>query len=235
MIKTSDLKTWSEPKVVLKEPFHLSFPFVFEDHGVFYMIPESQEDNSVRLYRANDDLSSFSYVRTLLKKERSADIVYSYNDSHIYYNDGIYYLFTSYQKDWMYFQELYIAKDLLKDEFVKHPVSPICVSNEFGRNGGSLIKYNGKLLRVTQDCHEDYGDNVSLMEILKMDTEQYDEILYKHNVVPQNSIFVHGGHQLNISYFNGKYIYALDYKIKAWIWYRLYVSLIKKMGFHKRK
>lgn len=235
MIKTSDLKTWSEPKVVLKEPFHLSFPFVFEDHGTIYMIPESQEDNSVRLYRANDDLSSFSYVRTLLKKKRNADIVYSYNDSHIYYNDGKYFLFTSYQEDWMYFQELYVAQDLLNDEFVKHPDSPICVSNEFGRNGGSLIVFNGKLLRVTQDCHEDYGDNVSLMEVLKIDAEHYDEILFKHNIVPHNSIFVDGGHQLNISYFDGKYIYALDYKIKVWIWYRLYVSFMKKIGFHKRK
>ena len=235
MIKTCDLKTWSKPKVVLKESFHLSFPFVFEDHGNVYMIPESQEDDSIRLYRANNDLSSFSYVRTLLKKKRGTDLIYSYNDSHIYCNDGNYYLFTSYQEDWMYYQELYVARDLLTDEFVKHPDSPICVSNEFGRNGGSLIKYNEKLLRVTQDCHEDYGDNVSLMEILKIDTEHYEEKLFKHNIVPHNSIFVDGGHQLNVSHFNGKYIYALDYKIKTWIWYRLYVSFMKKIGFHKRK
>ena len=56
MIKTKDLKVWSKPQMVLKEPFHLSFPFVFEDQGVIYMIPESQEDDSIRLYCANDDL-----------------------------------------------------------------------------------------------------------------------------------------------------------------------------------
>ena len=28
MIKTADLKTWTEPIVVLSEPFHLSFPFL---------------------------------------------------------------------------------------------------------------------------------------------------------------------------------------------------------------
>jgi len=235
MIKTHDLLNWSEPTIVLKEPFHLSFPFVFEDNGSIYMIPESQEDNSVRLYRANNDLTSFTYVRTLLKKERSSDIIYSYNDSHVFRNNNKYYLFTSYQKDWMYYQELYVSDDLLKGEFVKHPQSPICVSNEFGRNGGSIIDYQGKLLRVTQDCHKDYGDNISLMEITQLDEHYYEEHIFKHDVIPNNSIFVGGGHQLNIAYYDGKYIFALDYKIKKWTWYQLYVSCMKKIGLHKRK
>lgn len=235
MIKTHDLHTWSEPTIVLKEPFHLSFPFVFEDRGSIYMIPESQEDDSVRLYRANNDLTSFTYVRTLLKKERSSDIIYSYNDSHVFLKNDKYYLFTSYQKDWMYYQELYVADNLLGGDFVKHPQSPICVSNEFGRNGGSIIDYHGKLLRVTQDCHKDYGDNILLMEITRLDENHYEEHLFMHNVFPCNNIFVDGGHQLNIAQFRDKYIYATDYKVNKWTWYQLYVSVMKKIGLHKRK
>lgn len=235
MTKTKDLKTWSQPQAVLKEPYHLSFPYVFEDHGNIYMIPESQECDSIRLYQANEDLSSFTFVRTLLSQERVNGINFSYNDSHIYKKDGRYYLFTSYQKDWMYYQELYITDDLLSGIFVKHPQSPICRSNEFGRNGGSLIDYKGKLLRVTQDCHKDYGDNISLMEITQIDDTHYEENLYRQNIFPHNNIFIDGGHQLNIVQFNGKFIYATDYKVNKWTWYQPYVSVLKKLGLHNSK
>ena len=33
MTSTSDLVHWSKPVVVLKEPFHLSYPWVFEENG----------------------------------------------------------------------------------------------------------------------------------------------------------------------------------------------------------
>ena len=235
MVKTSDLIHWSNPQIVLRESFHLSFPFVFEFDGTIYMIPESQEANSIRLYKANADLKCFSYVRTLLKNERTQGVYFNFNDNHVFYKEGKFYLFTSYQKDWMYYQELYITDNLLNGTFVKHPKSPICVSNEYGRNGGSIINFKGKLLRVTQDCHKDYGDNISLMEITQIDESHYEEELFRHNVFPHNSIFIDGGHQLNIVQFNDKYIYATDYKTNKWTWYQSYVSVMKKLGLHNRK
>ena len=45
---------WSYKQIVLDEPFHMSYPYVFKWQEDFYMIPESQEANSVRLYRALD-------------------------------------------------------------------------------------------------------------------------------------------------------------------------------------
>ena len=236
MRKTNDLNSWSEPLVVLQQPYHLSFPFVFEDNSQVFMIPESQESDAVHLFRAdNNDLTSFSKVRTLLFQERTRDIHYNFNDSHIYKKDNFYYLFTSYQKNWMYYQELYMTDDLLKGEFVRHPKSPICVNNEYGRNGGSLINVNGKLFRVTQDCHTDYGDNVSLMEIDVLSPDNYREHVFRRNVLPDNSIFHQGGHQLNIVRFKDKFIYATDYKQKRWAWYRLWIALLIKLKLHKHR
>ena len=234
MTKTKDLQTWSKPVIVLSESFHLSFPYVFENQGKIYMIPETQKTDSIRLYQANEELSSFAYLRTLMKQKQDDLINFSFSDSHVYYKNGKLFLFTSYQKNWIYYQELYVANDLLNGEFKKHPQSPICISNELGRDAGSLIAYQGKLLRVTQDCHKDYGDNVSLMEITHLDEKHYEEQLFMHNVFPRNSIFVDGGHQLNIAQFLGKYVYATDYKINKWTWYQLYVAIAKKIGLHKR-
>ena len=236
MQKTNDLKSWTEPVVVLQQPYHLSFPFVFEDNGQVFMIPESQESDAVHLFRAdNNDLSSFSKVRTLLYQERTRDIHYNFNDSHIYKKDNVYYLFTSYQKNWMYYQELYVADDLLHGKFVRHPKSPVCVSNEFGRNGGSLINVNGKLFRVTQDCHTDYGDNVSIMEIDVLSPDNYREHVFRRNVLPDNSIFHQGGHQFNVVRFKDKYIYGTDYKQNRWAWYKLWIALLTKLKLHKHR
>jgi hypothetical protein len=171
-------------------------------------------------------------VRTLLHQERQDGTHYNLNDSHIYIKEECgkktYFLFTSYQKDWMYYQELSVTDDLLHGEFTKHPCSPICVSNEFGRNGGSLIDFDGHLLRVTQDCHADYGDNVSLMEITRLSETEYEERLFRRNVLPKNAIFRDGGHQLNITRFKGRYVYATDYKQNRWAWFRLWVALRNK-------
>ena len=200
------------------------------------MVPESQESDAIHLYRAdNDELTSFSKVRTLLRQERTKGIHYNLNDSHIYKKGESYYLFTSYQKDWMYYQELYMTDNLLEGTFVKHPCSPICVSNEYGRNGGSLIDYNGYLLRVTQDCHRDYGDNVSLIEITKLSETEYSETLYKRNILPKNTIFRDGGHQFNLTRFKDHYIYATDYKQNRWAWYRLWIALLTKLNLHQHR
>lgn len=229
MIKTQDLKEWTKPIVVLREPFHLSFPFVFEDNGEVYMVPESEANNSIRLYKSNADLTSFIYVRTLLRQDRSLGMNCNYVDSHIYTKDGVYYLFTSYLKKWEMIQELYYTDDLINGVFQRHPSSPICISHEYGRNGGSLIEYNGKMLRVSQDCHKDYGDNVSLHEIVIIDKKHYEEKLYNRNVYALNPLFPDGGHQLNILYFKGKYVYATDYKEKHWTWCHLLNSIKKKL------
>ena len=41
---------WRYAGVALDEPFHLSYPFVFEHEGEVFMIPESRSQGDVRLY-----------------------------------------------------------------------------------------------------------------------------------------------------------------------------------------
>src|SRR5690606_6253509 len=44
--------TVGEPRIVLEEAHHLSYPFVFGHAGEIWMIPESGDADSVNLYRA---------------------------------------------------------------------------------------------------------------------------------------------------------------------------------------
>ena len=229
MVKTTDLVHWSEPVDVLSLSYHLSFPFVFEDNGIVYMIPESNEADAVCLYQANDDLTEFALVRKLVEQPRTKDICFNYCDSHILKKDGVYYLFTSVSYRWKYDLELYYSDDLLKGEFQKHPMSPVCQGNEYGRCGGSVIYLDDNYYRITQDCHARYGENVSVMKIDDISKENYLEVLYKRNIFKTGSnLYRDGVHQLNIVKFQGKYIYAADFQHLEWSWYQA----ISKLGRH---
>src|SRR5215207_4547380 len=54
---------WNYEKLIIDEPFHLSYPYVFKTDGEYYLIPESFEDNSIRLYKADEFPTQWSYVK----------------------------------------------------------------------------------------------------------------------------------------------------------------------------
>ena len=226
MMKTSDLQKWSSPVTVLRESFHLSFPFVFEFRGGIYMIPESQADDSIRLYKGNEDLTSFSLERVLMKKARTEDVSFNFCDSHLLLKDGVFFLFTSVSYQWTYHLELYFTDDILMHDFVKHPQSPGYVGNDFGRCGGSIIHLDDNYYRVSQNCSESYGGNVSIHRILTLDQNVYREELYRKDVLDvEKEPYKDGGHQLSVVRFGDRYIYATDFRKVSWCWYQLYLRL----------
>ena len=215
MIRTNDLKTWSEPCIVLKEPFHLSYPYVFEDEGMIYMIPETSAAREVRLYKAdNNELSSFSIDSALLNHDAcDASIDIDFSDSSVYkHSDGQYYLMTTICINGVNELFLYVS-DCLRGPYRSHPMSPIVISQKYGRNAGSLLKRDGKLYRVAQDCVKRYGDNIHLFEITDLSNENYAEALIKNNLLDTKlDFYSEGGHQLNMAEFKDKTIVATDAK-----------------------
>ncbi|MDX1436534.1 MAG: hypothetical protein R3335_06975, partial [Anaerolineales bacterium] len=64
---SENARSWNYDQVVLDEAFHLSYPYVFRWEGAYYMIPESYEANSVRLYRADLFPNRWTFVATLVE------------------------------------------------------------------------------------------------------------------------------------------------------------------------
>lgn len=214
MTSTLDLIHWSKPVVVLEEPFHLSYPWVFEEDGKVYMVPETGQDGSIRLYEAADDsLNSFVLKKKLLEQPKNKEIRMGYGDSSIYKKGGKYYLITMLQySEPINVLELYVS-DNLEGPYTVHPCSPIAKSNKVGRDAGCWLEYQGKLLRVSQDCTNRYGDNVHVSEITKLSPTEYEEILLKENILPTDTPFYkEGAHQFNAVKFKDKWIVATDAK-----------------------
>ena len=64
---------WHYQRIVLREPFHLSYPYTFKWNDAYYMIPESYQANSVRLYKAEEFPSHWTFVKTLVEGEEFVD------------------------------------------------------------------------------------------------------------------------------------------------------------------
>lgn len=217
MISTKDLIHWTEPQTVLSDPdIHFSYPFMFEEEGVVYMIPETESDHSIRLYKAtNDGLCDFVLEKKLLERTYGLEnIKYDYADSSILKNDGLYYLITSYHTGTTYRTELYYS-DRLQGDYHSCKINPICESLKFGRCGGGFVEKDGKIYRVTQDCEGGYGENVHLMEVDELTKDSYKEHLAIQNCLPGNlHPFELGGHQISVVSFLGKIVVAADYRTR---------------------
>ena len=224
MISSENLIDWSTPVTVLKEPFHLSFPFVFNDLDVSYMIPETNQDKSIRLYSATSaEFDSWCFKRKLI------DDGNRYVDSSVIRVDGIYFLFTTQIKNNQYYQLLFYSKSLA-DEFVLHPKSPIHTGKDYARNGGSIFIHKGEMFRPVQHCSTGYGNQLSVFKVELINEKEYNESLFKREIFDAKIPFYrYGGHHFNSAIFNGKLIIATDARKPFWNLFRPFTWLIHKI------
>lgn len=160
---------WVYQRIVLAEPFHLSYPYVFTWEGNYYMIPESYQANSVRLYKALQFPTQWSYVGTLLHGPYYADpSIFRYRDK--------WWLFVEtnpeIQHDTL---RLYYADDL-SGPWLEHPMSPVIRKNaHIARPAGRVLALADVLVRYTQACLPVYGTQVWAFEITELTVTRYAE------------------------------------------------------------
>ena len=157
---------WSYIGVVLDEDHSVSFPYVFEWDDKFYMIPETNEELSVRVYVSKGFPYDWEYEATILQGFR-------YADSSIFRHDDLWWLLTSTNESSVL--NLYYSQDLLKD-WQAHPMNPILKQNpHHSRPSGRVFEFESRLFRTAQDCYPEYGSRVFAFEILELSTETYFE------------------------------------------------------------
>jgi hypothetical protein len=225
MTKTRDVKSWTKPVLVLEEDFHLSYPNVFKINGQIYMMPETGENKSIRLYTPNDDLSQWTFYETLLSDRH-------FVDSDIVYNQGTYFLFTTDYSEKTNKLRLYYSDKLVED-WTEHPQSPIAKGENVGRCGGSIFNYNGNLYRPCQLTKKRYGEGLDIYKITDLNRDAYKEERIK-TIIPNGSdVYKYGGHHFNFCVFKNKEVIAtdvLEIKINFWILAKRVIEKIRSLS-----
>ncbi len=165
-----DGRRWEYRGSVLAEPFHLSYPYVFEWSSDHYMIPESHRAGAVRLYRADPFPFRWTLDAVLLEGP-------VFLDTSVFRRDGRWWIFTETSPDRRNRTlRLFHAADL-RGPWIEHPRSPIVKDDRrIARPAGRVLSAPDRLLRFAQDCADDYGAAVRAFEITQLSEREYREV-----------------------------------------------------------
>ncbi len=164
---SSDSLLWSYQQLVLKEAFHLSYPYVFEWQGTWYMLPETLEPNAVRLYKAVDFPTNWVYIADLIRGQ--------FADPTIFRHQDIWWLFVCPLPGNNDALQIYFADQLL-GPWHSHPLNPLVKSDPYhARPAGRVTSWDGRLIRYAQTCWPLYGVCVRAIEILRLSRSEYLE------------------------------------------------------------
>ena len=70
-------------RVILEQPYHLSYPFVFKYGGSYYMIPETSNNNTLELYIATNFPHNWKKISVLLEGRYVDTTVIRQYDSYV--------------------------------------------------------------------------------------------------------------------------------------------------------
>jgi hypothetical protein len=152
--------TVGAPQIVLEEPHHLSYPFVFEQDGQIWMIPESGAARNVSLYRA----AEFPYRWT--REACLIEGIEGYDTTLLHHKGGFWFfvsprLWKSTSWDVL---SLYRAESLT-GSWTPHAENPVLIDATLSRPAGAFIRRGGRTLRPVQDCSRGYGGAVTFCQI----------------------------------------------------------------------
>ena len=174
VIEMNEKGEYKPPVKVLEEKYHLSYPFVFENDGCFYMIPESKDNKTIDLYVS----TNFPYKWEF--KKRLIDNIAAVDTTILFYKEK-YWLFANVVKnegasslDELF---LYSSNTLISDNWVSHPCNPIVSDVRKSRPAGNFFLYKENLFRPSQNCSKNYGYGMKSNRVLKLTETEYEEIV----------------------------------------------------------
>lgn len=176
---STDTKHWQYHQVVLDEPFHLSYPHIIKWQDDYYMIPESGKgDASVRLYKATRFPYEWEFQKKLLTGKPFADAT-------LIHRNGKWWMFVSESShDTL---SIYFAEQL-DGPYQAHPNNPVVANNKItARPGGSILNYDGKLIRFAQQAEPWYGKALWAIEISTLTETDFSEQLFMQKPVLEGS------------------------------------------------
>ena len=156
------------PRRVLEQPGHLSYPFVFEREGSFWMIPESCSAGVIDLYRATAFPGGWVREATLV-----SGVVAS--DATLLRREGLWWLFATVRDEGGSFSDalhLWSAPDF-RGPWTPHPRNPVLIDIASARPAGRFVERDGVLYRPVQDCRHGYGAALGIARVDRLDPRNY--------------------------------------------------------------
>jgi hypothetical protein len=151
----------------LRLPVHLSYPFIVEDGGEIYCIPESSEAEEIAIYRARSFPREWERVATLIGGFGGCD-------SSVIFRDGLWWLFCTAREAPNHELHAWWSEHLL-GPWSAHARNPVKTDVRSARPAGTPFVADGVLYRPAQDCAGGYGRRVAINRVRRLTPTEFDE------------------------------------------------------------
>ncbi len=149
-----------DQRTVLRERWHLSYPFVFEADGAIWMMPEAHEAGALWVYRACD----FPH-----RWERAHQIVLDHVplDATLLRHEDLWWLFYAPADPAATRLTTLCAAfaPRIDGPWTPHPANPILVDADGARPGGTPVRVDGRIHLPLQRCVGSYGSGLRIAGI----------------------------------------------------------------------
>ncbi|MCB0464008.1 MAG: hypothetical protein R2816_08140 [Flavobacteriaceae bacterium] len=172
LIEMDQEGNYTNPEIVLETDYHLSYPFLIEDNNELYMIPETEENRTIELYKCIAFPKKWELEKVLLSDLKAVD-------STIFKHNNKYWLFTNIHEfqgnpgiDELF---LFYSETLLENNWISHPQNPIASNPSFTRPAGNIFIKENRIFRPAQNCSKHYGYGMQIREIVTINETEYEE------------------------------------------------------------
>jgi len=158
---------------ILELEYHLSFPFIFEENGEIFLMPETNRNKRIEIYKCTGFPDKWELYSTALEGEKLIDpVLYKDNQNQIWLFVNIGNSVISSDTDLHIFK----VNSLKMNELIPHKQNPVIIDCRRARNAGALFRYKGDLYRPSQ-CNIDgiYGRGLNINKVKKLSIDEYIE------------------------------------------------------------
>lgn len=145
---------------------HLSYPFIYEKHGSFYIVPESNKSGELFRLRCVDFPLKWEKEKVLFTDRLVDTTIYNASGKDFYISERV--------SDNNVFDRI----DLFYEENGKLKEcgnNPVKTDVNTARCAGKLFEYNGKLIRPSQNCGDTYGGKLNFNYVIELSENNYCE------------------------------------------------------------
>ena len=170
-LTTIELKNnvYSNPKIYFSElKCHVSYPCMFNFQGETYLVPESRQNRSILLYKAEKFPEKWILVNTIAKDINAAD-------STIFYFNDMWWLMYTDQSIGENSSLCILYSENLFGQWKSHPGNPVKQDIRSARPAGTPFVKDKILYRPSQDCSRIYGGKITINKVKILTTSQYFE------------------------------------------------------------
>lgn len=160
------------PVPVLEHNCHLSYPFIFEEEGQIWMVPETSANGTIELFRAT------AYPGGWVKEADLATGL-TCSDATLIRQGELWWMFATVRDGGGAFSDalhLWSAPDF-RGPWTAHAGNPVMIDIATARPAGRMIVRDGRLLRPVQDCRRGYGAALAIARVTKLDHEGFSQVI----------------------------------------------------------